>query len=132
MQTTHHPLKLTALAAALSLTALLAACGGGGGGSTATATGTPTTPASTPVASASTPAPSAFPTAAVLTQQAYERLTALQKDAGITLVPQVAQDINPALNLAVKNHLAYMFTNNAFTSGEDMSLDLAPRKRIPC
>lgn len=121
--TTAHRPNRTSLAAALSISVLLAACGGGGSDSAPVAAASGGGTAS-PTATASPPAPQAavFPTAAALQEQAYGRILQLQKAAGITLVPQVPQGINPALNRSVKNHLNYMLTNKAFTSTEDMSL----------
>jgi hypothetical protein len=107
-------------AAALVLTLTLAGCGGGGGGTDSTA---PSATASSQFGiTASTPQALAFPTAEALTQQAYARIRDIQKAEGLNFIPVVPQDINPALNLATKNHLNYMFTNKAFTASEDMSL----------
>jgi hypothetical protein len=78
--------------------------------------------ATPPVATASQAAAPAFPTAAVLQQQAYARLVQLQQAAGIAFIPQLPQGISPVLEATAKNHLNYMFTNQAFTASEDMSL----------
>jgi hypothetical protein len=108
-------------AATLALTMMLTGCGlsgcGGGGSSN-----DPAAPASPSGTTASTPQAAAFPTAEALTQQAYNRIRDLQKAVGLNFIPIVPQDIHPALTLATKNHLNYMFTNKAFTAAEDMSL----------
>lgn len=107
-------------AAALVLTLMLAGCGGGGGGTDSAA---PSAAASSQSGTTdSTPQTLAFPTVEALTQQAYARIRDIQKAVGLNFIPVVPQDINPALNLAAKNHLNYMFTNKAFTASEDMSL----------
>jgi hypothetical protein len=108
-------------AAALILTLTLSGCGGGD--STDPAAPSPSSAASSPSGTSATPPQAAaFPTAEALTQQAYTRIRDLQKAEGLNFIPVVLQDIHPALTLAAKNHLNYMFTNKAFTAAEDMSL----------
>lgn len=98
MQTYRHPLKLAALAAALSLTSLLAACGGGGGGSTAPTSSTTSTAASSTIPAGTT---QATPTYAAGSAQLamFTTINAYRQQCGFPALQQ-----NTLLDQAAQNH----------------------------
>lgn len=102
------PIKLTALAAALSLTALLAACGGGGGGSapatSTTSSTTPTTPATT-IPAGTTQATPTYAAGSVQLAM-FNQINAYRQTCGFPAVQQ-----NTLLDQAAQNHAQYMVDN---------------------
>lgn len=116
MQTDRHPLKLATLAATLSLTTLLAACGGGGGGSPATAsTGTGST-----APSAANTGATPTPTYAAGSQQlaAFNQLNAMHQQCGFPTVSE-----NTLLDQAAVNHMGYMADQKTLTHFETVNTD---------
>lgn len=113
MQTYRHPLKLAALAAALSLTSLLAACGGGGGGSTTSSGSTSTAATGIPAGTTQ-----ATPTYAAGSAQLamFQAINAYRQQCGF---PALAQ--NTLLDQAAQNHTSYMAQNGGVVTDDEVA-----------